>query len=111
MTDYYEQEALWARDLTEQEKERIDLVAEIIPDDVKTILDAGCGSGTLTNYIHGYTIVGVDRSKEALKHYQHEQVHSSLDDLIFDDNAFDLVICSDVLEHLPPDIYEKPLKN
>ena len=110
MTDYYEQEALWDRDLTEQEIERIELVSEIIPEDVETILDAGCGSGTLTNYIQGYTIVGVDRSKEALKHYKHEQLQSSLDDLLFEDDAFDLVICSDVLEHLPADIYIKTIK-
>ncbi|MBL4902421.1 MAG: methyltransferase domain-containing protein [Desulfocapsa sp.] len=110
MSDYYEQNNLWDRELTDQEKERIILFSKMIPGDVESILDAGCGSGTLTNSVRGYTITGVDRSRAALKHYQHKQVHGSLDNLLcFDDDSFDLVVCSDVLEHLPVDIYSKTI--
>ena len=109
MSDYYEQKELWNRELTDQETERITLFSKMIPDDVKTILDAGCGAGALTNTIQGYIITGVDRSKEALTHYRHKRVQGSLDNLNFDDDSFDLIVCSDVLEHLPADIYSKTI--
>lgn len=111
MQDYYEQKNLWEREFTSQEAERLDLVNKIIPSNVKTILDVGCGSGALTNYFDNnrYEITGLDRSKEALKHYKHNKIEGSVDRLPFADNSFDLVICSDVLEHLPSDILKKTI--
>jgi glycosyltransferase involved in cell wall biosynthesis/SAM-dependent methyltransferase len=106
MADYYEQSELWDRDLTAQEIERIELVKSIIPNDVKTLLDAGCGNGAISNYLDAYEVTGVDRSKEALKYFKYRKVLGSLDDLPFEDNSFDIVICSDVLEHLPDGVFE-----
>ncbi|MGD9807402.1 MAG: methyltransferase domain-containing protein [Deferribacterales bacterium] len=100
MINYYEQKELWDRDLTPQEAERIDLVKKIIPEDVVTILDVGCGNGALTNGLEGYDITGLDKSVEALKYYKHKKQHGSIDELPFEDNSFDFLICSDVLEHL-----------
>lgn len=109
MNDYYEQQALWDRDLTPQEKYRIHLVAQIIPKDVETILDAGCGNGAISNYLEGYTIKGIDRSEEALKYFKHDKSIGSLESLPFEDGAFDLVLCSDVLEHLPKEVFERAI--
>ncbi|MCT7641467.1 methyltransferase domain-containing protein, partial [Aliarcobacter butzleri] len=108
--NYYDQEELWNRELTLQETERIDIVKKFIPNDVKTILDAGCGNGAISNYLDGFNITAMDRSHEALKYVKNKSVEGSLDSLPFEDNSFDLIICSDVLEHLPDDIYKKTIK-
>ncbi|WDU52217.1 methyltransferase domain-containing protein [Taylorella equigenitalis] len=107
---YYDQEGLWKRDLTSQEIERIEIVKKFIPSDVKTILDAGCGNGAISNYLNGYDITGMDRSPEALKYVTNKTVEGSLDSIPFEDNAFDLIICADVLEHLSEEVFEKTIK-
>ena len=108
--NYYEQEKLWNRELTEQEKERIEIVKKYIPKDVKTILDAGCGNGAISNYLEGFDITAIDQSKEALKYVKSKTIQGSIDNLPFEDKSFDLIICSDVLEHLPEEVYYKTVK-
>jgi len=109
MKSYYDQKSLWDRALTGQEKQRVKVVEKFIPDDVETILDAGCGNGTITNHLYGYDITAADRSEEALKYVKHRAVQAEIEHLPFADDSFDLVLCSDVLEHLPNDIYEQAL--
>jgi len=108
--DYYEQKELWDRELTSQEIERIEIVKKYIPNDVKTILDAGCGNGAISNYLEGFNITAMDRSEEALKYVKNKAILGSLDNLPFEDNSFDMVMCSDVLEHLPDEIYKQTIK-
>ena len=104
---YYEQEALWNKDLTLQEKERIKLLNHLIPNDVETILDAGCGNGAISNFLKGYKIIGIDISFKALKFFKHNKVLGNLANLPFKDKSFDLVICSDTLEHIPEKDFNK----
>jgi len=108
--NYYEQKELWDRELTPQEIERIDIVKKYIPDNVETLLDAGCGNGAISNYLEGFDITAMDRSKEALQYVKNEAILGSLDNLPFEDNSFDMIMCSDVLEHLPDDVYKKTIK-
>ncbi len=75
-----------------------------------TILDAGCGEGHLSSAFHNAApniqIVGVDASSEAIEfandsfsgvgHFSTADIF----DLPFDDDSFDLTVCSQVLEHL-----------
>ena len=108
--DYYEQKELWDRELTNQEIERIDIIKKFILDDVESILDAGCGNGAIANSLVGFDVTAMDRSVEALKYVKNaKKIQGSLDNIPFKDNSFDLVICSDVLEHLPEDIYKKTI--
>ena len=89
--------------------EKARLIKAMIPEDVRRILDAGCGDGALTNMFLDtpYQIVGMDRSQEALKLVQTKKMLGSLDNIPCSDGEFDLVICSQVLEHLPRDILSK----
>lgn len=108
--EYFEQEEFWNRKLEDDPNymEKINIFLEIIPDDTETILDVGCGNGAITNILSKrYNVVGFDRSKEALKHVNTKTVQGSCDNLPFEDNAFDMVLCSEVLEHLPTDILNK----
>ena len=83
------------------------LVEEAAP---RTVLDAGCGEGFATAYLSerlpNVAFEGVDVSEGAVEYArQHHGAHAayrvgSVYELPFDDDAFDLVLCSEVLEHL-----------
>lgn len=68
-----------------------------------TILDAGCGEGFVLDRLRGG--FGVDISAPALA-YARQRLddpvnQANLYNLPFADNSFDLVVCLEVLEHLP----------
>ncbi len=82
-----------------------DLVVKLKPD---RILDIGCGSGFLAGLIRkqlpDIKIHGVDFSIEALKRCKNTSQVYCVDiehsHIPFKDGTFDLIICSEVLEHL-----------
>jgi len=108
---YYEQSPLWTKDFKETpaEKERIQEVINIIPSDVQSILDVGCGNGAFINCLIGRykTLVGLDLSKEALKYVKTEKIRGNITSLLFKDESFDLVTCLETLEHLSQEDFEK----
>ena len=73
------------------------------------ILDLGVGTGSLLNYLiknYNYkTIYGIDISEEMIKISRKKIQNgilkvSSAEEIPFDENFFDLLICIDVLEHV-----------
>jgi SAM-dependent methyltransferase len=81
--------------------QRLKLIRKLIPPDVKSILDAGCGNGYVTNPLErDYDIVGLDFSEAALEHVKTPKVLSSVTAMPFGDGSFDLCMCNEVLEHL-----------
>ncbi len=87
------------------------LIAETIrrlrKNDCQIILDAGCGTGVMSNELAKLgKVIGVDTSEEALKFYKSRGLNGMLSDikeLPFPDKCFDFVIASDVLEHVSDD--------
>ena len=76
-----------------------------------SLLDVGCGGGIATLALAelGYNITGIDVSKNSLETARAEGlrrqvkarfVQGSAYRIPFDDNSFDAIVCSDVLEHL-----------
>lgn len=71
-------------------------------------LDVGCASGVITQYIKEKTkseTYGIDISEDALKLAEERGItvkHGDIDGkrLPFDDDYFDGVLCSDIIEHL-----------
>lgn len=106
---YFSQEKLWRPPVHEQVAVADDLIA-LIPEDVHTILDAGCGNGVVTNRLaERWDVLGCDLSASALRHVRAPTLVVDLAAIPLEDRAFDLVLASDVIEHLPDSIYQRAL--
>lgn len=88
---------------------RARLLAEIGPLAPPRVLDAGCGEGAVTAWLvealPASEITGVDGRREALVAFRRRNpgagaVQCDLLALPFPDGAFDLVLCTEVLEHV-----------
>lgn len=74
-----------------------------------SVLDAGCGTGGLCGFLEAEgirSISGCDAEAEAIEHgikrgRLKNAVVADVCKLPFADNSFDLVVCSEVLEHVP----------
>ncbi|MEM4218087.1 MAG: class I SAM-dependent methyltransferase [Candidatus Methanomethylicaceae archaeon] len=110
---YYNQRELWEKSLLSvpAEQERIHSTIELIPSDVRTILDVGCGNGAFLNSLpDGYQTIGLDLSQEALKYVKAEAIRGNIAALPFKSASFDLITCLEVLEHLPSDGFNEALR-
>jgi SAM-dependent methyltransferase len=74
-----------------------------------TVLDAGCGTGIVVSQLRrllpGARVLGLDVSRHALK-FCRARGHrllaaASVTDLPLPDESVDLIVCADVLQHLP----------
>ncbi|MBL8862946.1 MAG: class I SAM-dependent methyltransferase [Planctomycetes bacterium] len=110
--DFYEFEAHHYRTTPEEEeswKHRRTLVHRLLPADaVTSVLDVGCGDGALAEDLgdrYGCPVLGIDlaagRTAYARSRSRHARfAQASVYALPFPDQAFDLVTCTDLLEHL-----------
>ncbi len=76
---------------------------------VKTILDAGVGKGGFYSLVkNGYDVYGIEPSKVAIEKFHKDDNRIKkicIQDIPshFSEELFDVVVCLDVLEHIPPD--------
>lgn len=97
-----------AYDIKGYVKVKLEAVKGFLPRDVSTILDAGCGNGTITNALDGeHDILGLDISAAALQHVSAPKLQGSITQLPFEKHSFDMCMCHEVLEHL--DAHDLPL--
>lgn len=98
-------------DAENQIKRKAEYIKQLIPKDVKNILDVGCGNGIITNeLIDKWEAVGLDVSDEALKYLKCPTIKASATEIPLGDNSFDLVLCSEMLEHLTDNELNKAVK-
>lgn len=107
-TNPFDNATHWERHHHRDEAARIEATVEMVPAGVNSLLDVGCGDGRITNRLGELIpkVVGVDASATALRHVAGKTQQGPVDRLDFPDDAFDLVSCLEVIEHLPDGIFE-----
>lgn len=88
---------------TDMNQACIDYVLDNIDVSAKNLIDIGCGSGYLLKKI-GERLPQIEKSgfdiKEPYGNETFNYVHGNIEQLPFEDNAFDVVICCHTIEHL-----------
>lgn len=112
---YYESEAFWnANALADPANtQRIEYTASLVPEDVLSIADIGCGNGLFLKRVRtlrpALVTIGIDRSQEALRHVDGERLIGDVTEIPLGDRSYDCVVCSQVLEHIPVPVYRSAL--
>lgn len=81
-------------------------ITEVFAANPTNMLEVGIGNGTVTNYLrsNGVKVTTLDFARDL-----NPDVEGSVTNLPFNDNAFDTVLCAEVLEHLPFNQFETAL--
>jgi len=109
---HYSNDNLWKRlSLSETDRERVQETVEMIPKDVNSIVDIGCGSGLFLNYIKEDGniphLVGIDFSEDSMKMLKTDKKVGDITNIPLEDNSYDLVCALEVLEHLDLEEYRE----
>jgi ubiquinone/menaquinone biosynthesis C-methylase UbiE len=99
-------------EITQRERDRLSTTIGMVPANCQTVLDVGAGNGFLSNELvaRGKALVAVDISEVALARVKAPTLLRSASQITgVDDRAFDLVLCTEMLEHLDDDTYRGAL--
>jgi len=99
--------------VTDRERNRVSATVTVIPDDCHTVLDVGAGDGLLAHEVAtaGKAVTAVDISEVALSKISLPTLCRSADDLTgVGDRSYDMVLCTEMLEHLDDRTYRGALR-
>lgn len=107
----YDSKELWENlNKSQTNKERIEKTAKMIPEDVKSIADIGCGNGIFLGYLSKHSsikeLVGVDFSEKAMEGLEGKKMVGDITKIPLGNNSYDLTSALEVLEHLDIKEYE-----
>lgn len=95
-------------ELTEKEIIRTQETLKLMPKDVVSILDIGCGGGRVTNDIRPeYKIIGLDICLAYIKEFLGPKLIADASRLPFKNSQFDLVLATEMLEHIPEENFKR----
>ena len=98
--------------LSPAEVERAAVTLAAIPRDSRRILDVGCGDGRISKEVSkdlGRYVVGLDLSTVALAGLSLPKCCGSAAELPFADSSFDLIMATEIVEHVPEALYGRML--
>lgn len=100
---------LWEYRKSDSEQLRINNLMELVPHGLKCALDAGARDGYLSKRLAEYfdKVVALDLASPDIVHERIETKQGDISKLEFADNAFDLVLCAEVLEHIPTELLKE----
>lgn len=97
--------------LSDKEIRRIAETISMIPPGVNSILEAGCGDGRITNIIgRYYNITGIDIDRKKIKDVSGKKAVADISRIPAKNDAYDLVISAEVIEHLDDEVFNRALK-
>lgn len=103
--DLYESAVVWEKELQVGQQNLLQALKDFWPEGIASVLDVGCGDGKLSEVVKSSfntELVGLDFSFEPLRHTTFPVVNGDASNLPFPDKSFDLVMTTDMLEHMPP---------
>jgi SAM-dependent methyltransferase len=108
LADFYTQPELWNLERFAANPDhcrRARVIASLIDPGVERVLDVGCANGFITRQLRATKlVVGMDPSFQALVNFKGPSIVGGGENIPFADATFDAVVCTEVLEHLPPDV-------
>lgn len=89
--------------------DRFVAVARLLPDPPAAVLDVGCGTGILVDALRerGYQAEGMDTDETVMQKMVGPHREGAIEVIPHEDASFDVVVATEVLEHLPVDIYDE----
>jgi SAM-dependent methyltransferase len=99
--------------VTDRERHRVSVTAGAVPDDCQSVLDVGAGNGMLSQAVaaKGRSVTAVDFSEVALAKVGLPTLCRSADNLVdVGDRSYDLVMSTEMLEHLDEATYRGALR-
>ncbi len=109
---YYEVDAFWEKGAITDvgNRKRVEYTASIVPKECESVVDVGCGNGIFLRFLRqmrpDLRLLGMDRSTAALRHVDCEKIEGDITRIPLEDNSFDCVVCSQVLEHIAVPSYD-----
>ena len=81
-------------------------IDEVLKLEPKTVLEIGIGNGTVAEYLkkQGLEVKTLDINKDLNPDFS-----ASVLEMPLDNNSFDVILCAEILEHLPFEDFEKAL--
>lgn len=97
---------------SEKERERIADLMALLPGNIETALDIGARDGFISKLLAERfpRVTALDLEQPAIAHEKIQCVKGDATALDFPDNAFDLIFCAEVLEHVPSKLLSKACK-